>query len=201
MFHEIPTATLEQMKYLEDLDMTQRNGMIDLNYVGKLCQIPPETGRFISLIAAGSPRQGQWLELGTSAGYSTLWLSLACKQLNKKITTFEQDNQKITLAKKIFSSAGLEDTIELVTGNLLDHLAFYKNIAFCFLDTSNEIYSYCYEIIIPNLRPGGVMLADNVISHQADLVGFVDRALSDTRVNSVVVPIGKGLLMSRKQER
>jgi caffeoyl-CoA O-methyltransferase len=197
MFHEIPTATLEQMKYLEDLDSTQRTGKIDLNHVGKLCQIPAETGRFISLIAASAP-QGQWLELGTSGGYSTLWLSLACKHLNKKIITFEQDKQKIDLAKKIFSSAGLDNTIELVPGNLLNHLAFYKDIAFCFLDTSNEIYSYCYEIIIPNLLPGGILLADNVISHQADLQSFVDRALTDKRVNSVVVPIGKGLLMSKK---
>ena len=199
MFHSIPSVILERMSYLEGLDKAQRSGKIDLKRVAKLCQIPPETGRFISLMAASAPR-GQWLELGTSAGYSALWLSLACKQLHKKLTTFEGAEQHIALAKETFLCTKLSEYIELVAGNLFEFLPSYNDISFCFLDTSNEIYADCYDIVIPNMRPGGILLADNAISHQTELQFVIDRALEDTRVDSMVVPIGKGVLMCRKKE-
>ena len=197
MFHDIPIAILERMSYLESLDKAQRSGEVDLNQVTKLCQIPPETGRFLALMAASSPK-GQWIELGTSAGYSTLWLSLACKQLNTKITTFECAEQNIALAKETFSCTELGDCIELVPGNLFEYLSAYKEISFCFLDTTNDIYADCYEIVIPNMLPGGILLADNAISHQADLQYVIQRAITDNRVDSLLVPIGKGILMCRR---
>ncbi|MBX9924619.1 MAG: hypothetical protein K2Y01_10980 [Rhabdochlamydiaceae bacterium] len=93
MFHDIPTEILDRMEFLENQDKKEMSGEINVKHFDKLRQIPPETGRFISLIAASSPI-GQWLEIGTSAGYSTLWLTLACKQIERKITTFELDQKK-----------------------------------------------------------------------------------------------------------
>ena len=136
--------------------------------------------------------------MGTSAGYSTLWLALACKLLNTKITTFELDQQKIALAKETFTNAQVEQYVDLVPGNVFDHLPSYKDISLCFLDTEKELYADCYEIVIPNMVPGGILLADNVISHQSDLQPMIDHALGDKRVDALVVPIGQGILMCRK---
>jgi len=172
-------------------------GQINIKHFDKLRQIPQETGRFISLLAASSPN-GQWIEIGTSAGYSTLWLALACMYLKTKITTFELDPQKITLAKNTFASAQVEQYVELVPGDVFDHLPSYIDISLCFLDTEKELYADCYDIVIPNMMPGGILLADNVISHQSDLQPMIDRALGDKRVDSLVVPIGQGILLCKK---
>ena len=197
MFHDIPTAILDRMAYLENRDKDEMLGQINIKHYDKLRQIPPETGRFISLLAASAPN-GQWIEIGTSAGYSTLWLALACMHLNTKITTFELDPQKISLAKETFALAQTEKYIELVTGDVFDHLANYKDISLCFLDTEKELYGDCYEVVIPNMIPGGILLADNVTSHQTDLQPMINRALMDKRVDSLVVPIGQGILLCKK---
>jgi caffeoyl-CoA O-methyltransferase len=198
MFHNIPTAILERMKYLENRDREEMSGKIDIKHFDKLRQIPSETGRFISLLAATSSPNGQWIEIGTSAGYSTLWLTLACKHLKNKITTFELDPYKISLAKETFASAQVEEYVELVQGNVFDYLSSYKDLSLCFLDTEKELYVDCYDIVISNMVPGGILMADNVVSHQSDLQPMIDRALEDKRVDSLVVPIGQGILLCRK---
>jgi predicted O-methyltransferase YrrM len=97
-----------------------------------------------------------------------------------------------------FKVAHLEDLVELVVGDARQHLRGYEGIGFCFLDAEKEVYSDCYEIVVPNLVHGGLLAADNVISHREALRRFLERALSDERVDSLVIPIGKGLLVSRK---
>jgi caffeoyl-CoA O-methyltransferase len=197
MFHDIPFKIIERMNYLENRDKNEMSGQINVKHFNKLRQIPPETGQFISLIATNSPK-GQWLEIGTSGGYSTLWLSLACKQLNTKITTFELDPEKIILAKESFSLAQVEEYIDLVPGDVFDYLPNYTDISLCFLDTEKELYVDCYETVIPNMVSGGILLADNVISHQSDLQPMIDQALKDKRVDALIVPIGQGILLCRK---
>ena len=71
-------------------------------------------------------------------------------------------------------------------------------IAFCFLDAEKDIYQDCYNLVVPNLVTGGLLLADNVISHARFLEPFVENAAVDERVDTVVVPVGKGLLFCRK---
>jgi predicted O-methyltransferase YrrM len=163
----------------------------------RLRQIPPETGRFLALMAASVP-QGKYIEIGTSAGYSALWISLALRECSTKLITFEVLPGKIELASETFRLAQIEDQIELIQADAREHLSDYPPIAFCFLDAEKEIYADCYDLVVPRLVPGGLLLADNVISHQADLGPFVKRALKDARVDALVVPIGKGLLLCRK---
>jgi len=184
-----------QMKRLEQLDAQDRqDGTPRLQ---RLRQIPPETGRFLALLAANVPA-GAMLEIGTSAGYSTLWLSLAAKATGRKIITFEILAEKVRLAQEIFRVAGVEDVIELVAGDAREHLADYREIAFCFLDAEKEIYQACYDAVVPNLVSGGYLIADNAINHQETLAPMLDNALCDQRVAAMVAPVGKGLLICRK---
>jgi predicted O-methyltransferase YrrM len=183
------------MLYLEQIDSRDRED--DTSQTERLRQIPRETGKFIALLAACAPA-GRWVEIGTSAGYSTLWLALACKNTSKKIVTFEILKPKAKLASETFRLAGVEHVVQLVFGDALQHLPLYDDIGFCFLDAEKEIYYDCYQMVVPKLVTGGLLVADNVISHREALQSMLDKALSDERVDSLVVPIGKGLLVSRK---
>jgi caffeoyl-CoA O-methyltransferase len=196
MFNNIPEQILSRMKSLEETDRLDR---IDgTSRLKRLRQIPEETGKFLALLFASSP-QGNALEIGTSAGYSTLWLALTCREMNRKITTFEVLEEKICIAKETFHQSSVEDVVELINGDARDYIQNYKTISFCFLDAEKDVYSDCYEKVIPNMVTGGIFVADNAINHIEILRPFIDRVLNDERVDAMVVPIGKGVLVCRKR--
>lgn len=195
MLHTVPREILERMRYLEQLDAQDRQDGSSL--LQRLRQIPPETGKFLVLVAASAP-PGTYLEIGTSAGYSTLWLALACRELGRRLTTFEVLEEKVRLARETFRSARVEDVVDLVLGDAREYLHNYTDVSFCFLDAEKNQYLECYEALIPNMVSGGLLVADNAISHQDPLKPFLDRALGDKRVDSLIVPIGKGELVCRK---
>ncbi len=195
MFHEIPEPMLARMRTLEKADQLDRQD--GTPHAERLRQIPPVTGRFLALLAAGAPA-GDIIEVGTSAGYSTMWLSLACRADSRQITTFEVLDNKYALAAETFEMAEITGCVNLVHGDARSFLAETNDIAFCFLDAEKDIYQDCYDLAVPNLVSGGFFIADNVISHAAALQPFVENAAADERVDAVVVPIGKGLLFCRK---
>jgi len=200
MFHNIPPAIQERMWQLEQADALDR---IDgTTRQKRLRQIPPETGKFLAILAASAPA-GSVIEIGTSAGYSTLWLALAGQSAGEQsadrtITTYELLPDKVRLATETFALAGVADSVTLVAGDARDYLPHQTDIAFCFLDAEKEIYADCYEAVVPNLVPGGFLAADNALSHQTDLQPVIDRAQQDQRVDAILVPIGKGVLVCRK---
>ena len=162
----------------------------------RLRQIPPETGKFISLLAASAP-MGEFLEIGTSAGYSSLWIALACQLNGNKLITFEILEEKAKLARETIKLTNLQETIELILGDARDYINKYKNISFCFLDAEKEVYDECYDLIIPNMLKAGILVADNAINHYETLKPMLDKALADERVDALIVPIGKGELVCR----
>lgn len=195
MFHNIPPAILDRMSFLEEVDARDR--LDGTPRPQRLRQVPPETGKFLALLAASTP-EGAMLEIGTSAGYSTLWLAIAALALGRKIVTFELLPEKVTLARQTFHLAGVEGTVALFAADARTHLSGYDKIAFAFLDAEKEVYGDCYELIVPRLVKGGLLVADNAINHRATLAPMLERAAQDERVDALVVPIGKGELVCRK---
>jgi predicted O-methyltransferase YrrM len=196
MFHNIPAAVLQRMKHLESLDRQDRKD--NTPRLKRLRQVPPETGKFLALLAAGAPA-GAILEIGTSAGYSTMWLALACRETGRRLTTFELLPEKIELARETFRLTGLEDVVTLAAGDAREKLAACSDIAFCFLDAEKDEYADCYDMVVPRLVKGGLLVADNVISHEAELGPLVARVLADERVDALIVLIGNGELVCRKR--
>jgi len=184
------------MEYLETIDSRDRAD--GSPKYARLRQIPPETGRFIATMLALSP-PGTAIEIGTSGGYSTLWLALACRETGRKITTFEVLDEKAAIAAETFKAAGVEDVVCLVKGDARDFLGGYDDISFCFIDCEKEAYADCYEAVVPRMARGGVLVADNAISHASALGHFLKTALSDVRVDAMVVPVGTGELLCRKR--
>lgn len=196
MFHDMSPAMLDRMRELERRDSEDRaDGTPRLE---RLRQVPPETGRFLALWAASAP-DGACVEIGTSAGYSTLWLALACHETRRSLTTFEVLPGKAALARETFARAGVEAVVRLVEGDFLHHADELGQIGFCFLDAEKEHYQACYDAVVPRLVSGGILVADNAINHRQTLQPMLDTALADDRVDALVVPIGKGELVCRKR--
>ncbi len=195
MFHHIPEPVQERMAYLEALDARDRVDGTPRS--ARLRQIPPETGRFIALMAAAAP-PGQVLEIGASGGYSSLWLGLACRARGARLVTFERGGEKAARARETYARAGMDGTIHLVHGDALEHLPAYEQIAFCFLDIEKDLYPACYDLVVPRLVPGGMLLADNFTSHAEELQPLLEKILADDRLDALVVPIGKGVLLGRR---
>jgi caffeoyl-CoA O-methyltransferase len=196
VFHDIPESIHQKMEELEKRDAVDRvDGTARLD---RLRQIPPETGEFLALLAASAP-EGAWIEIGTSAGYSALWLALACRERGQTLMTFEVLASKSAMAAATIAAAGPSDVVTLVEGDFLAHVDRLGDIGFCFLDAEKEVYGSCYEAVVPRLVPGALLVADNAINHQATLKPMLDAALSDPRVDALVVPIGKGELVCRKR--
>ncbi len=196
MFHNMPSAVLSRMRELEQRDLRDRTD--GTPRMQRLRQIPPETGRFIALLAAAAPN-GPCVEIGTSAGYSTLWLALACRATGRNVVTFESLDEKAELARATFAAAGVGDVVRLVHDDALNCLARFESIGFCFLDAEKEVYGRCYDAVVPRLVRGGLLVADNAINHETTLRPMLDRARQDERVDALVVPIGKGELVCRKK--
>lgn len=195
MFQTLTAPLLERMRQLEQIDAVDRSDGTPQR--ARLRQIPADTGKLLALLAAGAPG-GQLIEIGTSAGYSALWISLACRERSALLTTFEILPEKARMARETFEAAGVEPLVRIVLGDARDHLASLSEVAFCFLDAEKDVYLDCFELVIPRLVGGGLLIADNVISHREALQDFVRTAEADERVDAMMVPIGNGLMLCRR---
>lgn len=197
LFADIPKAMLDRMKALETRDARDRKD--DTPTLKRLRQISPETGMLLATLALTAP-EGQMLEIGTSAGYSAMWLSLACQARDDNLVTFELLPDKADLARETFSKAGIADKVELIHGDARGHLAEYDDIAFCFLDAEKEMYEEFYELIVPKLLQGGLLVADNAISRAEELDSFLKMARKDKKIDALVLHVGKGLLICSRRK-
>jgi predicted O-methyltransferase YrrM len=195
MFHNIPVVVQQRMRFLEEMDAQDRQD--GTSFERRLKQIPPETGKFLAMLARNAPST-EWLEIGTSAGYSTVWLGLAAREVGARVTSYETLHDKFCLAEETIAQCDLQAVVTLRNCDARAHIHEHHDIGFCFLDADEDVYRECYEEIVPNLAAGGVIIADNATSHADKLQGILKRALHDERVDAIIVPIGKGQLFCRK---
>jgi caffeoyl-CoA O-methyltransferase len=188
VFHDISPNMQQVMRALEEQVARDQPS---------LRSVSEEVGRCLALLAISAP-QGAFLELGSSGGYSSLWLSLAARARGVTLTTVDLNEKKVALARENIARAGAGDWVEVCHGDALDYATRFENIAFCFSDIEPpELNAKVYEKVVPRLVPGGWLVIDNVTSPrlQRDLV---NRAEKDPRVDSVLLPFPKGDLICRK---
>jgi caffeoyl-CoA O-methyltransferase len=188
VFHDISPQMQQVMRALEEqLERDQRS----------LRSVDSDVARVLSLLALSAP-PGAFLELGSSGGYSSLWLSLAARAKGVTLTTVDLDEKKVALARENVSRAGAAGSVEVFHGDAFDFATRFDEIAFCFSDIEPpELNAKVYELIVPRLVPGGWIVVDNVTSprFQKELL---ERAHSDPRVDCVLLPFPKGDLICRK---
>ncbi|MCD6007972.1 O-methyltransferase [Halomonas sp. IOP_31] len=187
---------IDRMRELEEIN--SEDAEFDREYDLRLRQVPAETGEFLALLANVAP-EGNFIEVGTSAGYSALWISLACRKKSAKLTTFEILPNKIDLARETIFKTNSGDYIELVSGDARGYLDSFDNISFCFLDATSDVYIGVYEKVVPRLVKGGILVADNAISHRQEIESVIARAEEDPRVDSSIIGVGKGEMVVVKK--
>lgn len=164
----------------------------------RLRAIRPEVGQMlVTLIVATGART--IVEVGTSSGYSTLYLASGARQTGGRVVTYEVDPAKVELAGRSFADAGVDDVVELRHADGVAGLGSFAGRAdLVFVDAEKGDYLGALGPAIEALRQGGLLVADNLISHEADLAGFRDAALADARLVGLVVPIGRGELVAAR---
>ncbi|MGA3031160.1 MAG: class I SAM-dependent methyltransferase [Candidatus Limnocylindrales bacterium] len=162
----------------------------------RLRAISPEVGQFLLTLAI-SIGATTIVEVGTSGGYSTLWLAIAASKTGGRVITFENDAAKAVLARDTFERAGVGRVVELREGDGgADLLALGGPADLVFIDSEKRDYIRLLDLAVGVLGPGGLFVADNLISHESELVEFRARALADPRLTGLVVPIGAGELVA-----
>lgn len=191
---DIPARVLDVMRSLEARDAADR--VDGTPQVRRLRAISPEVGAFLRLLVEATAAR-TIVEVGTSSGYSSLWLALGAARTGGHVTTFDVDPAKVELARATFAEAGVEALVET---RLEDGVAGLREHAgtvdLVFLDAEKEDYERALEPAVEALRPGGLLVADNLTSHADDLATFREAALGDPRLAGLVVPIGRGELVA-----
>jgi caffeoyl-CoA O-methyltransferase len=153
------------------------------------------------------------VEIGTFTGTSSIAIARNMPS-NGKLICFEQDFKYISIARRYWIKANVQDKIDLRLGDahrLLPHYKPRELIDFVFIDADKESYDFYFETILPFVRPGGLILFDNMLmgggvidpgekrNLTIQAIDRLNRKLStDTRVQSVLVPIADGLTLCRK---
>jgi caffeoyl-CoA O-methyltransferase len=159
--------------------------------------IEPAEGAYLRslVVKVGAKRA---LELGTSTGYSGIWIAMGLRQTGGRLTTIEIDRGRHASAVENFKAAGLAGLIDARLADALRETAKVEGpLDFVFIDALKPDYLKYYEMVLPKMRRGGVITAHNVVSNRRDMAGFLERIQSDPKVRSeIVTPGWQGISVS-----
>ncbi len=154
------------------------------------------TGRFLYALCAPQTDCAV-LEIGGSRGYSTIWIAAAVRILGGHVVSLEQDPAKVEAWRRNVEDAGLADTAELIEGDAFRSLAELEDVFdVVFLDAEKADYEQLFQLARPKLEPGGLVVADNVLSDVDVLQAYSDARQADPSLVSVTVPLDRGLELS-----
>lgn len=165
----------------------------------RMLNITPDTGEFLAVLAKATGAR-RILEIGTSNGYSTLWLADAVADVGGAVTTIELAHGKIEMARANFARAGLDTRITLLEGDAGAMLArlFDASFDLIFLDSQRSAYLDWWLDVRRVLRPGGLLVVDNATSHAEEMADFTATVRADRGVTTSLVPVGKGEFLAVK---
>ena len=167
-----------------------------------LLSVGREAGILLYLLTTGAQSR-RILELGTSYGYSTVWLAAAARATGGKVLSLELRDFKIEHARQALTRAGLSTRVEFHQGDCLETLKTLPGpFDFVLLDVWKDLYLPCFELIHSKLAPGAIIAADNmllpeIVRPQAEAYRKRVRAAGD--LDSVLIDVGNGIEISRKR--
>ncbi|TWI54830.1 putative O-methyltransferase YrrM [Pseudomonas duriflava] len=166
----------------------------------RMLNITRDTGEFLSvLVQATSARR--ILEIGTSNGYSTLWLARAADVTDGMVDTIELSDYKLELARQNFERSGLKHRIVQHAGDAGEHLRTEKTagLDLIFLDSERRAYAGWWPELKRILRPGGLLIVDNAQSHAEQMAPFRALVEADEDFTTCLVPVGKGEFLATRR--
>jgi len=158
--------------------------------------VAPTTGRFLFALVA--PQNGcEVLEIGGSRGYSTIWLAVGARILGGHVVSMEKDPAKCEAWRRNVAEAGLEEWAELHEGDAFGMLPALEDVFdVVFLDAEKDDYEQLFQLARGKLEPGGLVVADNVLSHVDVLGAYSSARQADPDLESVTLPLDRGLELS-----
>ena len=192
------SAIRDTLDELEQQRLTQSNGEhgpaqpLD----ERMLAVGPETGLFLNTLARATGAQAV-VEVGGSFGYSTIWLAEAVEANGGLLTSLENVPAKAERIRQRIAQAGLERTVHVIQGDALEQLPRLQTpFDLVLIDAWKDDYPAYFDLVFPRLRPGGLIVADNVPYRGAGMPGidaYVQKARSHPNAQSQPVPLGSGI--------
>ena len=164
-----------------------------------LLSVGLESAIFLNTLAK-SAKSKTILEIGTSYGYSTIWLAEAAKTNGGRVITLENNLEKAEFARQKIKEAGLSDVVEFRVGDALETLNLAtETFDFVLVDIWKELYVPCFDLFFPKLKHGAWVLGDNMIfppHSRPEALAYQNRIRETKAFDTVLLPIGSGIEMS-----
>ena len=160
---------------LADMYLNQRRGMMN---------VQPEDGRVLRLLAEAVGAK-HIVEIGTSNGYSGIWFCLALRTTGGKLTTYEIDARRASLARKNFKRAGVDHIVTLIEGDAHKEITKLKEpIDILHLDADKAGYIDYLNKLLPLLRPGGLILAHNTTNVRGPMEDYIKAVTTNPKLET-----------------
>ena len=188
--HQTPDAMENYKSLLKRLEKTAK----------QYTNIAPENGQFLFILIRSIQAQNV-LEVGTSNGYSTIWLAAALKETGGRLMTLEFDPKRAEEAQMHLQEAGLDSIVEVRIGNALDEIPKCDTtFDLIFLDAEKDEYRRYLELALPNIRPGGLIVADDTVTMRDEMLDYIEFVFNTPLLHSVDIPLDDGVILSYKAD-
>jgi len=158
--------------------------------------IEPESAYYLSMLVRIQQPE-RLLEIGTSTGYSTLWLAEAARATGAKLVTLEIEKERSQQAQWHAQKMGLTDVIRFWVGDALEFLRHtQEQYDFILLDAERDAYIIYWPYLKKVLTPKGVLIVDNVISHADQVKDFISLLQQEQDMMLTTLDLGAGILMA-----
>lgn len=171
----------------------RRHDAAEPEHARRMLNLEPETAKLLSIFLR-SARTKSVLEIGTSNGYSTIWIAASVQSHGGRVFSIDRSPEKHALAKENLAKAGLGDAVSLITG---DATAAVEQLPgpwdAVFFDADRFSAPRQLHFIYPRLAPQAFLFADNVLSHPDEIRPYIEAVNALRDFTHVIVPVGKGL--------
>jgi len=196
VLREFEERAAKESAQMEQMDFAAMGRHID----EFLLPVGPATGSLMNLLVKETQAK-IILEVGSSYGYSTVWLAEAARETKGKVISLEHLPEKQKHARESIEKAGLDGFVDFRLGDARDSLTnMSERVDFVLLDLWKDLYITCFDLFYPKLQPGALVVADNMI--YPDLVrkhaeAYRKHIRSKPNIESVLLPVGSGIELSR----
>lgn len=195
------SSAFDVLEELEKQSLLEKSRKVDVPPKERMLAITKETGELLNMLIRMKNAKSM-LEVGMSVGYSTIWCAEAIIENGGKITTIEQNPEKIKRAKKNFQDAGVSEAITIKEGlaiSILNGISLqekYKNyFDFVLIDADKENVIEYFDMILPLVSVGGVIITDNMLypeKYREEMKKYSEHIRSNQNVRTITSPIGNG---------
>jgi predicted O-methyltransferase YrrM len=179
----------------------QQNDAQEQERSKKMLNLEPETAQFLNILIRSS-RRTRLLEIGTSNGYSTIWLAWAASVTGGRVISIDRDAHKQALADANLREVGLREVVDLTCGDATEVVAGLPGPFDCiFFDADRSSAPAQLALLISKLAPDVLLLADNVLSHPNEIAGYLNALEALPQFDRVILPVGKGLSVAYRSDK